>query len=197
MLTDDLVTPEDHAKATIDVGFLDINWEFIQSVYGWSALQYQAWARGYLQISGRGSQTVVLFTDGLLELWVDNHQYFGGDFYTYRRSPIVLDLSLGSHVIDLRLIRDVRSHGGGPGNHPRVRVCVEAHLAAKQLAVDAGSLIVPEVVEGRLSSPLASINVRNDMAEWLEIMWIKSIGVSDVKLTSQLPVCTSVWKLNH
>lgn len=171
-------TPKDHAKAAIDVGFPDIDWESIQAVYGWSALQYQAWARGHIEIGGPDSQIVALFTDGLLELWIDGYQYFGGDFYTYRRSPIVLDLDPGFHVIDLRLIRDVRAHGGLVP--PRIRVSIEAHRTTRQLSVDTQSLIISEVVEGKLASPLASINVRNDMAEWVDILWIKSIHVSNV-----------------
>jgi hypothetical protein len=177
--------PKGYGKVTIDVGFPDVNWEFMQSVYGWPALQYQAWARGHLHISGPAPQTAVFFTDGLLELWVDSRQYFGGDFYTYRRSPIVLKLNPGPHVLDLRLIRDVRAHGGL--GFPRVQVSIEAHISTGQLAVDAESLVVSEVVEGKLVSPWTSINVRNDMPEWVEILRIELCGVGDVEnqLSSQ------------
>ena len=173
---DDPETSKSRAKVIVDVGFPDVDWDFIQSIYGWAALQYQAWARGDLQISGLGPQTIALFADGLLELWVDSNQYFGGDFYAYRRSPIILRLDPGSHAIDLRLVRDVRALGGI--GQPRITVNMEAYRTAEQLGVDTGSLVVSEVVEGRLASPLASINVRNDMGKWVEVLWIKPINVS-------------------
>lgn len=176
LLADNPSSPEGHAKAVLDVGFPNIDWESIRSVYGWSALQYQAWARGHIGIGGPSSQIVALFTGGLLEFWIDGYQYFGGDFYTYRRSPIVLDLDPGSHVIDLRLIRDVRAHGGLVP--PRIKVSIEVHRTSRQLSVNAQSLIISEVVEGRIASPPASINVRNDTAEWVDILRIKSTNVS-------------------
>ncbi|KAK2766177.1 hypothetical protein FQN54_007693 [Arachnomyces sp. PD_36] len=177
----DSSTREDRAKVTIDVSFADIDWQFIQSVYGWPALQYQAWARGHLQVPDLGPDPVALFTDGILELWVDGYQYFGGDFYTYRRSPIILDLQPGSHTVDVRLIRDVRAHGGL--GSPRITVSLEAQRAIERLAVDAGSLLVSDVVDGRIASPLASVNVRNNMAEWVDVIGIRSAGPTDNKFT--------------
>ena len=36
------------AKLTLNVSFPEVDWGFFQSVYWWPALQYQAWARGFL-----------------------------------------------------------------------------------------------------------------------------------------------------
>jgi len=57
----------DVAEANLTVGFPTINWAFLQSVYGWAALQYQAWVRGYLNIVPDSVQDVVLYTDSTLE----------------------------------------------------------------------------------------------------------------------------------
>ena len=79
---------EDHlsAKCCINVSFSNIAWPFLQSVYGWSVCQYQAWARGKLRVEAETEQTVVLYTDRVLELWVNDKMYFGGDLYALRNA---------------------------------------------------------------------------------------------------------------
>ena len=116
-----------------------------------------------------------VFTDGLLEIWMDGEPYFGGDIYKYRRAPAILKLDPGCHVIDLRLIRDVRSLGGV--GEPRIEAVIEFNETSAQLAVDTDSLLTAEVVEGRLVSPLASVGVRNDLGTPAEVLWIKARGV--------------------
>jgi hypothetical protein len=118
---------------------------------------------------------VIVFTDGLLEIRVDGKPYFGGDIYKYRRAPAALKLDPGRHVIDLRLIRDVRALGGT--GEPRIEAAIEFNETFGQLAVDADSLVTAEVVEGRLASPLASVHVRNDLGASAEVLWIKALGV--------------------
>ncbi|OAX79206.1 hypothetical protein ACJ72_06475 [Emergomyces africanus] len=187
------------AKATVilDVGFPDVDWALIQSIYGWAGLQYQAWARGSITVApgvgGDGSTAVAIFTDGILELRIDGEAYFGGDFYTYRRAPVVVKLLPGSHVIDLRLVRDVRAMGGV--GEPRIRAVVEVQQRPPSwsgdddddddgdgdgdaevvmgLELDAGRVLVADVVEGKLVSPLASGIVRNDCDEWAEVTGIR------------------------
>ncbi|KKZ60834.1 hypothetical protein EMCG_04482 [[Emmonsia] crescens] len=186
------------AKATVglDVGFPSVDWELIRSFYGWAGLQYQAWARGSITLAaGVGgvdsgttttTTTVALFTDGLLEVWVDGESYFGGDFYTYRRAPVVLKLAPGSHVIDLRLVRDVRAFGGV--GSPKIQAVVEVQRRPPSwsgdddgdevvvgLELDAGSVLVAEVVNRKLASPLASAIVRNDHDAWAEVTGIQLV----------------------
>ncbi|PGH00606.1 hypothetical protein GX51_05705 [Blastomyces parvus] len=190
--------PDDAASASarvaLDVGFPDVDWELLRSFYGWAGLQYQAWARGHFNVTTPtaaapatgviSSATVAVYTDGLLEVWVDDEPFFGGDFYTYRRAPVILKLAAGSHVVDLRLVRDVRAMGGV--GEPRIRAAVEVQLMPSSLAgdgadgadgeeamsdlkLDPGSVLVAEVVEGKLASPLASVVVRNERDAWAQI----------------------------
>ncbi|EEH16891.1 hypothetical protein PABG_06978 [Paracoccidioides brasiliensis Pb03] len=211
-----VVSDDGSAKVTLDLGFPDVDWAFFQSIYGWAALQYQAWARGSITVSASGADggrstttnaaaaaaaaattsaaTVAIFTDGLLEIWIDGEPYFGGDFYTYRRAPILMNLAAGEHVIDLRFVRDVRAMGGV--GEPRVRAVVEVkqlrHFAEDggdaedgcsevQLDLDAGSLLVAEVVEGKLISPFASVIVRNYHEIWVEVTDIRTVDDDDVR----------------
>ena len=160
----------------LTVGFSEIDWGFMQSVYGWAALQYQAWARGILIIEGSSSQAIKLFTGDVLEFWVDDKLYFGGDLYTYRRAPLVLELGPGEHRLDLRLIRDVRIMGAV--GEPQISINLEAQMSSRGLSVMNGKLLVPDMVGGRLVSNLGSIPVCNEGEDWIYIYSLTSNDVS-------------------
>ena len=163
---------DNSSQIVINVAFPDIDWSFLRSVYGWSVLQYQGWARGTLSVTENSPQTVVLYTDNILEIWIDGNHYFGGDFYAYRRAPLVLQLDKGIHCFDTRLIRDVRAMGGG--GEPSITVTLVAKLSFGGLAVDADNLIISDVVSGKLPCQLASVPVRNEGTEWVSIWDIVS-----------------------
>lgn len=162
-------------EAALTVGFPNVDWPFLQSVHGWAALQYQAWTRGYMAINSGSSQSVVLYTDSVLEFWVDDVHYFGGDFYAYRNAPLVLHLKPGSHRLDIRLVRDVRAMGGT--GDPRVSIKLKAEGSNVGLAIMAEKIVVSDVVNKTLASPLASITVRNDGRESIEILGVASPSV--------------------
>lgn len=144
-------------------------------MYGWSALQYQSWARGVLEVSEPNGQTIALFVNGLLEFAVNGKRYFGGDFYNYRRVPVILHLSQGQHIMDLRLIRDVRVSGAT--SEPTIEIIVEAEERRELLSVDQGSLLVSDILLGQLGNSWASIDIQNNMAEWIEVLSVNSPDV--------------------
>ncbi len=96
----------------LNIAFPEVDWTFQQSVYGWAALQYQAYARGFIDVIGHSPRKIALYAEHVLELAVNNSPIFGGDVYGFRRAPIILDLGPGENKMDLRLIRDVRAMGG-------------------------------------------------------------------------------------
>ena len=100
------------ANASLSVRYSGVDWDFLKTVYGWAAVQYQAWVRGQLTVHSNTTIPVILYSDAILEFWVDNVHFFGGDFYSYRKAPPVIDLTPGIHQIELRLVRDVRAFGG-------------------------------------------------------------------------------------
>ena len=168
----------EHSQAVevaLTVNFPDVGWHWLQQVYGWAALQYQAWARGELLVEGDESQTVLLYTDSVLEYWVDDIPYFGGDYYAYRRAPLVLYLRPGAHKIDIRIIRDVRVMGG---MGPSMSIRLKAERSPGGLAVMEKKLLVSDVVNSSLASPYASLPVRNDGNMSMEIRDIKAVSVS-------------------
>lgn len=162
-------------EVALTINFPNIDWQFLQSIYGWAALQYQAWARGNLTVKSKTSQCIVLHIDNVLEYWVDSNHYFGGDCYAYRRAPLVLRLDSGIHQIDIRLIRDVRLMGGV--GEPTVSLKLKAELSLGGLAVTGSQMLAPDMVQGRLASSFASVPVRNDGQSWISISNIASVGV--------------------
>ena len=162
----------DHDCADLKIQFPDIDWTFQQSVFGWSAFQYQAWARGEIVINSDRKKTIVLYTDEILEFWLDNELHFGGDFYAFHRAPLVVHLEPGPHRLDLRLIREVRSMGGI--GDPVVNVRVAAQVSNEVLRVQIDKILLPELIHGKLTSKHASIPIRNEGQSWIHL---KSVEV--------------------
>jgi hypothetical protein len=163
-------------RTELHVSFPEIDWKFTQAVYGWSALQYQAWARGSLNTGHWAPQSVAIFTSGLLEIVIDGKRHFGGDFYNYGTVPIIIDLSTGDHAVELRLVRDVRASGAI--GEPTIVVSLAAEIRNEPLSADNESLLLPDMCLGKLGTPWASINLHNNIADRITILAISSIGVS-------------------
>lgn len=162
-------------KVSLNVNFNNVDWDFLQVVYGWAAFQYQGWARGEISVLGDISQNVVLYTDGALEFWVDDTHYFGGDFFTFRNAPPVLRLEPGSHRIDVRIVRDVRAFGGI--GTPNMTIALDLNSTSGGLELAKESLTVSDVVDGKLASPFASIALRNSGLGEVEITEVKASDV--------------------
>ena len=154
------------SSVKLTVGFPEVEWSSLRSVYGWAALQYQGWARGHLEVRGASPCRITLFTDNVLEVWVNNKQFYGGDFYAFRRAPLVVTLRPGGNVIDVRLIREIRSMGGADSS---VTVNLEAQVSTDTLRFVEATAILPDLVDGKLPSGSASITVRNEGEDWMEL----------------------------
>lgn len=183
-------------QAALNVSFPAVNWAFMQSVYGWPALQYQAWARGVLEVKGSQPQTVALFGDGLLEFLVDGEPYFGGDMYQYHRAPSLVKLTPGPHTLELRLTRDVRALGG---LNNAIAVMIHAELREPEsITLYQDSLLVPELVNGRLGSRWASINVLNNEEDLMELKSVRALKVgSFIHLAIGYPVFSAHTHSRH
>ena len=171
-------------EGDLEVSFSNFDWASLRAIYGWSALQYQGWARGTLIIRGNKTQNVVLHTDGVLEFWIDDEPFFGGDFYAFRRSPLIIALTPGLHKIDLRLLRDIRAMGG-VGN-PNVRITLRAEVASNDLSLAVNRLLLPEFIDGCcLSSDWGSLPVSNTGDDWISIVRIQCEIVSQYRLSTR------------
>jgi len=125
-----------------------------------------------MTVEASSSQSILLYTDNVLEFWVNDKHFFGGDFYAYRSAPLVLHLEPGSHKLDIRLIRDVRAMGGD-GN-PKISINLKAEGSNEGLAIMAEKLLMSDVVNGSLASPFASMTIRNDGQDSIQVLDVAS-----------------------
>ena len=176
-------------EASIIIGFPNVDWPFLQSVYGWAALQYQAWARGHLIIAANSTQSILFYADNVLELWVDDDHYFGGDYYAYRRAPLVLHLNPGSHNIDIRLIRDVRVMGGV--GEPKISIKLKAESSNGSLALLEHKALMPDIINGVLASSFASVPVCNQGRKAIDILDVVTDMVFPHILSKTLKLLTA------
>ena len=165
-------------KADLKVDFPEVDWKFHQTLYGWAALQWQGWARGIVVVDSDHAQTYKFYTDGVLEFWLDGKAYFGGDYYSFRKAPVVLELQPGKHQLDVRLVRDGRVMGSV--GEPDIVLGLEFMAVTESIEVDAQCLLISDVVKGILASPHASIPARNTGAGDMKILDIVSTTVSDI-----------------
>ncbi|CCX06474.1 Similar to hypothetical protein CIMG_06322 [Coccidioides immitis RS]; acc. no. XP_001242426 [Pyronema omphalodes CBS 100304] len=157
----------------VDINFPDVDWTWHRSVYGWSALQTSSWARGVLTVCGDEDKEKVfrVYITGAGEFWVGDKQYFGGDFFSYQRSPVVIRLKPGQHVLEVRATGDVRAFGGVSNIGFGVKI-------EEGGGVTAGEVVVPDLGEGGgLVSEWVSVGVRNEENEWVVVTGVKGKGL--------------------
>ncbi|KAL0637617.1 hypothetical protein Q9L58_003341 [Maublancomyces gigas] len=167
-----------YTRGTVTVGFENVDWDNLRSIYGWSGIQFQAWARGSLDVCAdvhaqSDQTTIILHVWNVGEFWVDDTQYFGGDFYGYRRAPVVLRLAPGKHKFDVRVTHDIRNFGGGMP--PRIAFEVEAKVSPGGLIVVPEGAVMSDLVEGRIVGKWVSVPLRNDAVNWIEVLEVVSV----------------------
>lgn len=139
-------------------------------------------------MNGDATQTVVLYTDWILEFWLDGKLYFGGDFYSYRKAPPVLRLDPGAHRIDLRTWRDVRSFGGITEGGPQITTDLALRICKDPLEVTQERIKIPDIIDGKFSSEYGSVSVRNTGANTVRILGVKPQNSVRIALDFEL-VC--------
>ncbi|KAL8831473.1 MAG: hypothetical protein Q9191_000845 [Dirinaria sp. TL-2023a] len=123
-----------------------------------------------------------MYTDYVLEFWIDDKPHFGGDFYAHRNAPLVLHLDPGDHKLDVRLIRDVRAFGAN--DEPTIELELRCERSKSHLTLDADKMLVADIVDGVLASSFASVPVRNEFQTWIDVRSIQSIKVASHELVS-------------
>ena len=115
--------------------------------------------------------TLALHTQGIIEFWLDGKHYFGGDMYSYGRAALSLHLTPATHRLDLRLVRDSRTHGavGEPTLEAKLRLEGRGPLVTPVVPERGdgpfnpyASALLPDMVDGSFVSPYASVALRND-----------------------------------
>lgn len=181
----------------LEIAFRNVDWDFLRTVYGWSAMQYQAWARGSFYVPSHEFQSFrkyTLNTNHVVEVWIDEDYYFAGDFYGFRRAPLMLTLAPGEHTIEIRVIHEVRSMGGI--GSPSTKISLDLN-PMEEVFTDMNKSLVPDIVNGNLAGPYASIAVRNTGDEIQEVISIEGIKVSScLNVISALKSSEMVFHIN-
>ena len=157
--------------AEVTVAFSDIDWKSLKSVYGWPALQWQAWARGSLIVNGQEAKKILLNLENILEFWLDGEHYFGGDYYEDARAPHIVNLEPGPHRIDVRLIRDVRSMGSVGSCDLSFRII--ASVVEEDLVFLPQSAVFPDFVNSKPAGSYCSIALLNTTEHCCHIQGIE------------------------
>lgn len=174
------------AEADLTVDFPSVDWKGLQYAYGWAAFQYQAWIRGEIRVDGDTVQTVVLNIPNVLEYYVGDKHFFGGDVYSFEKAQVVLKLAPGTYPLNIRLVRDVRAMGGV--GEPTIELHLKAEISPPQLHVSSQHSVFPDVVNSKFTSPFASISLRNDDDTAQEVTTIHSSSGSVSVASSSLPL---------
>lgn len=151
----------------LNLDFDEVDWDFAQKIYGWSAFQYQAWLKGGILNREAAVRKVALFPDNILELWVDDMHVFGGDFFGFGSVPVMVDLQPGFNELSVRLVREVRSMGGA--FPPNVQANIRLESASRPFDVDTTTILLPDVVDGRFCSRYGSVTVRSQSDKWMTV----------------------------
>jgi hypothetical protein len=155
-------------------------------------------------VKADSEQSLLLWTPGVMELAINGQRHFGADFFSFRKAPLVLRLKPGRHLIELRLVRDVRAMGGIGA--PTIDVEIEAAVPKLELDVRDASTIVSDVIDGGLASPYGTVSVTNTGTRWIQLVNITSQSVSFIGryiedvLTSQGSSLSSIGfqgQINH
>ena len=207
----------DIASRKIPVSFPDTNWEMLQKVFGWSALQFQSWIRGSFYVPGEGRYGV--WIGSAVEFYLDGIYYDVGNLYDadvvqFNRGGLYLDLASGEHVLEIRVVNDIRAFGG------RVPPKVEVQVALRKVTEDLvvadydghGGWVVPTVVDmkrkdtwrsdGCLAGEWASFGLSNEGSQWVVITDLRVDKVNyglmciDSRANLKFPEWTniSVWR---
>ena len=130
------------------------SWEFNRQFFGWTVNQWQAWARGDINVSPeQAQQTWAVRCANVGEFWIGD-QRFHGDWYGYGERWSRVVLPAGVHRVRVRLAAEVRLFGGS--TPPPLTFVMEFQPVVGDVVPLQGGRIVPEMVDGRLvTNPLA------------------------------------------
>jgi hypothetical protein len=176
------------STAQFHVSFPHVQWSILRLGYGWSSTQWQAWTRGTFIVpqsnvsTSDGKTRLRLWASNVIEVVVDGRRQWGGDFYALNSTPLILELTPNvEHIIEARIVRDVRSMGGVEED-PATDVSIQAEIVQSDvpLEIRAHSGILPDLVEGIApSGRLGGVSITNIGSQWLEIIDVRCADVSN------------------
>ncbi|CAG8618148.1 11376_t:CDS:10, partial [Acaulospora colombiana] len=166
-------------------------WKFNRVPLGWAANQFQMWARGYFDLFPEvknESETIPILIQcqPVGDFYVDDRRLFG-DWYGYEKSWHVLRLRPGRHVINVRLVNEIRIFGGNVppalGFQCFMRKLREDKTAMMLLD---NTVLVPDMIDGNLAGKYMSIALLNTHEErWITVHNVNVVD-SNVKMRASV-----------
>jgi|SRR5277367_577619 len=190
----------------IPVTFPTVGWASLEKAFGWSALQFQAWIRGTIHIRDEGRFGI--WIGNAVEFYLDGTYYDVGNLYDtdvsqFSRGGLFLDMSTGDHILEVRVVNDIRAFGGQVP--PKVEVQVALREVKDDLVVadydSHGGWIVPTFINMTrkdswrggvcIAGEWASISLRNEGSEWIAIT---SLSIDEVSSWTEIPKSRAIRK---
>ncbi|RHZ56847.1 hypothetical protein Glove_396g73 [Diversispora epigaea] len=182
------------------IQFENIRWKFNRNSFGWAINQFQMWARGYFELSPditnlkdiknitdiKETIPVLIQFHNIGDFYVDNRRLFG-DWYDYKKSWHVLHLQPGNHVINVRLVNEIRIFGDKiPPDFKFQCQIRKLNEKEKVMMILSQTIIVPNLVNGHLAGRFISIGILNTLEkEWITISKVVVVN-SNVKMTASI-----------
>ncbi|CAG8603717.1 1861_t:CDS:2, partial [Racocetra fulgida] len=156
------------------------------------------WARGYFELldsdlrDESDSIPVLVQCQNVGDFYVDDRRLFG-DVYGYKNSWHVLYLHPGMHVINVRLVNEIRIFGGKIPPDIRFQ-CFIKKLELQQIGamVLDHTIIVPDLVDGFLAGKFASVAILNTQEKsWITVSNVNVIN-SNVNVSTPAAAYTKI-----
>jgi hypothetical protein len=170
--------------SVVPVVLEDVDWHAMRDTFGWSALQFQAWIRGVITLREAGRYGV--WIGGAVEFSLDGVNYdvgniFEADVLQFSRGGLFLDLLAGEHVLEVRVVNDIRAFGG------QIPPKVDVHLALREVGEELvveehnghGGWEVPQIINMSkkngsdesvcIAGEWGSFALRNEGRDWIVI----------------------------
>ncbi|CAG8432933.1 6079_t:CDS:10 [Diversispora eburnea] len=173
---------------------------FNRNSFGWVINQFQTWARGYFELSQdiinikdiknitdiKETIPVLIQCHNIGDFYVNNRRLFG-DWYDYKKSWHVLHLQPGNHVINVRLVNEIRIFGDKiPPDFKFQCQIRKLNEKEKVMMILSQTIIVPNLVNGHLAGRFISIGILNTLEkEWITISKVIVVN-SNVKMTTSI-----------
>ncbi|EFA77664.1 hypothetical protein PPL_12272 [Heterostelium album PN500] len=162
-----------------------ISWQFLQSVWGWNIWLWYGYAVGELEVAQKGSY--ILQCTGTRAIFIrypdsDLILEFNGDYYSYGTGAQSLILPAGVYQFVVRMDSSVRLNQSPLGSFS----CSFTQATSLLEPIGADTLL-PDIVNGQLSSPYASITVLNTSPGILRAL-SANVRISGVSSTTSLAV---------
>ncbi|CAO3591357.1 unnamed protein product [Absidia cylindrospora] len=141
------------------IPFPDVRWEQNDIPFGWSIENYQVWCRGTLKITKQSS--VLIQLHGVASFYIDQKRY-SGDLYDYKTTSHWVELEKGTHLLETRLVHDVRVFGGGNNKQgPQCQFSITVH-PLDYSSNNNTALLLDDTTTAAMATTLFSQRIRNN-----------------------------------